>query len=231
MLYGFLAASLSTLLIGSSSETYSYYTKPHNNPGPAADVVNFSAFDQGIASKELEAGNMDMYIYSLKTPAAEALKNHMDINVYKAPASTVSIILNPAPAPAGELNPLSIKKVRQALQYAVNRKFISQEIYKGFASPMVSQVSSADFDYLTVFNLLKESKITYDLDSAINQVNDAMIAAGAELNEGYWHFDENIVNNVLDQYDWERAPDTNTTWRIGDGTAAFYNYIYYNALP
>ena len=23
------------------------------------------------------------------------------------------------------------------------------------------------------------------------------------------------------------APDTNTTWRIGDGTAAFYNYIYY----
>jgi hypothetical protein len=23
------------------------------------------------------------------------------------------------------------------------------------------------------------------------------------------------------------APDTNTTWRIGDGTAALYNYIYY----
>ncbi|MDQ7813025.1 hypothetical protein, partial [Brevundimonas sp.] len=23
------------------------------------------------------------------------------------------------------------------------------------------------------------------------------------------------------------APDTNTTWRIGDGTAAFYNYVYY----
>lgn len=21
--------------------------------------------------------------------------------------------------------------------------------------------------------------------------------------------------------------DTNTTWRIGDGTAAFYNYVYY----
>jgi hypothetical protein len=31
----------------------------------------------------------------------------------------------------------------------------------------------------------------------------------------------------LNEYDWERAPDTKTTWRIGDGTAAFYNYIYY----
>jgi hypothetical protein len=31
----------------------------------------------------------------------------------------------------------------------------------------------------------------------------------------------------LQSYDWELAPDTTTTWRIGDGTAAFYNYIYY----
>ena len=33
--------------------------------------------------------------------------------------------------------------------------------------------------------------------------------------------------HTLVQYDWERAPDTKTTWRIGDGTAAFYNYVYY----
>ena len=32
---------------------------------------------------------------------------------------------------------------------------------------------------------------------------------------------------MLASYDWELAPDTKTTWRIGDGTAAFYNYIYY----
>jgi hypothetical protein len=43
----------------------------------------------------------------------------------------------------------------------------------------------------------------------------------------YWRWDENIVNNVLEEYDWELAVDTSTTWRIGDGTAAFYNYLYY----
>lgn len=43
----------------------------------------------------------------------------------------------------------------------------------------------------------------------------------------YWRWDETIVNGILAQYDWELAPDTNTTWRIGDGTAAFYNYLYY----
>lgn len=44
----------------------------------------------------------------------------------------------------------------------------------------------------------------------------------------YWRWDEKLLEDTLDsEYDWERAPDTQTTWRIGDGTAAFYNYAYY----
>ena len=43
----------------------------------------------------------------------------------------------------------------------------------------------------------------------------------------YWPWDEQEVEKTLDTYNWERAEDTNSTWRIGDGTAAFYNYIYY----
>ena len=43
----------------------------------------------------------------------------------------------------------------------------------------------------------------------------------------YWRWDEADINKTLKLYDWEMAPDTQTTWRIGDGTAAFYNYIYY----
>lgn len=43
----------------------------------------------------------------------------------------------------------------------------------------------------------------------------------------YWRWDEKAIEDTLDTYDWERAVDTSTTWRIGDGTAAFYNYVYY----
>ncbi len=45
----------------------------------------------------------------------------------------------------------------------------------------------------------------------------------------YWRWDETTVDQTLELYDWEKAPDTQTTWRIGDGTAAFYNYVYYLA--
>lgn len=43
----------------------------------------------------------------------------------------------------------------------------------------------------------------------------------------YWRWDEKEIDHTLEKYEWEKSPDTNTTWRIGDGTAAFYNYIYY----
>jgi glutamine---fructose-6-phosphate transaminase (isomerizing) len=35
-----------------------------------------------------------------------------------------------------------------------------------------------------------------------------------------------IISLIRDEYDWEVSPDTRSTWRIGDGTAGFYNYIY-----
>ncbi len=43
----------------------------------------------------------------------------------------------------------------------------------------------------------------------------------------YWRWDEKLIEDTLETYDWEKAVDTNTTWRIGDGTAGFYNYVYY----
>jgi glucosamine--fructose-6-phosphate aminotransferase (isomerizing) len=43
----------------------------------------------------------------------------------------------------------------------------------------------------------------------------------------YLPWDEDtIVGTIRREYNWETATDTQTTWRIGDGTAAFYNYIY-----
>lgn len=36
-----------------------------------------------------------------------------------------------------------------------------------------------------------------------------------------------IVKTLIEEYNWETSPDTASTWRIGDGTAAFYNYCYY----
>lgn len=44
----------------------------------------------------------------------------------------------------------------------------------------------------------------------------------------YLKWDEKeIESTLIREYNWETSPDTPSTWRIGDGTASFYNYIYY----
>jgi hypothetical protein len=43
----------------------------------------------------------------------------------------------------------------------------------------------------------------------------------------FWEWDEKRTDEVLASYNWEFANDTPTSWRIGDATAAFYNYVYY----
>jgi glutamine---fructose-6-phosphate transaminase (isomerizing) len=44
----------------------------------------------------------------------------------------------------------------------------------------------------------------------------------------YYRWDEDEINDLIqNEYQWETAIDTKSTWRIGDGTASFYNYIYY----
>ena len=43
----------------------------------------------------------------------------------------------------------------------------------------------------------------------------------------FYRWEEEVVDNTLMQYNWEFSPDLKSSWRIGDATAAFYNYIYY----
>lgn len=44
----------------------------------------------------------------------------------------------------------------------------------------------------------------------------------------YYNWNEKELEDLIErEYQWEKAIDTNSTWRIGDGTVSFYNYIYY----
>lgn len=44
----------------------------------------------------------------------------------------------------------------------------------------------------------------------------------------YISWDQKRIEDLLiNEYHWETSKDTGETWRIGDGTAPFYNYIYY----
>ncbi len=63
---------------------------------------------------------------------------------------------------------------------------------------------------------------------------DSFLSRYLNPREDYYHFfdyyawNESEINDlIINNYNWEKAKDLKSTWRIGDGTASFYNYIYF----
>ena len=193
-----LAAILlaATLSAGASAQAPAY-EPPHQEPGPAVERIYFTQFDVDRAPLDIEAGRMDLYLFGLKTEAAQDLRGTEGIDLIDAPATSVSLLLNPAPAPEGELNPFSIPAVRRAVQYLVDREAIAQDVYRGAGQPMVTHVGPSDPDFLTVYDIDRGSGITYDPELARDLIAEAMTAKGAELLDGVWHFEGQPVRIKL----------------------------------
>lgn len=183
-----LLAAISTFaLVAHAQESAS--DSGEQRRGPASDVVRFRAFDVDRAPRDLEAGRMDLYMYNLKTAAARRLEADNRFALFQVPASTNSLLLNPAPAREGEINPFALPKVRQAMQYLVDREFIAREIYQGMAQPMITHVSPQDYDFLTVYDVQRGSGISYAPEYGRELIAEAMQEAGASLVDGTWHYE------------------------------------------
>ena len=168
------------------------YAPPHSKPGPAVDKIEFSSSGVDQAVNQVRANSVDMYVFGLKVAAAKELEGDSSVKVYRSPTSSVSLLLNPAPDPRG-LNPFSILEVRQAMNYLVDRDFITQEVYGGFAESMVGHVSISSPDYALVAEDVLNRGVHYDFDYAKAVIGSAMRAHGAEFVNGVWHYKDKPV--------------------------------------
>lgn len=65
------------------------------------------------------------------------------------------------------------------------------------------------------------------IDSATGYLSYYMIPKDFASIFDHIEWREDVIDRVLrEEYDWETSPDSATTWRVGDGTAPFYNYLY-----
>ncbi|MGH2614922.1 MAG: ABC transporter substrate-binding protein, partial [Thermomicrobiales bacterium] len=174
-------------------------------PGPAAERLIFSAFNVDQAPIEITQDKMDLYLYGLKAAGAEELTDAEGIRLIQAPASTLSLVLNPAPAREGELNPFSFRPIRQATQFLIDREFIANDIYGGRAVPMISHVSPLDYDELTVFETVTRVGIRFDPEFANALIAQQMEEAGATRDDGIWTFNGRpVVLKIIIRVEDER---------------------------
>ncbi|MEM2023731.1 MAG: ABC transporter substrate-binding protein [Candidatus Caldarchaeum sp.] len=163
------------------------YRPPHDKPGPAAETIRVRAYAEEVAPQALERGDIDLYLYNMRVSRILQLERDPNVKMVRAPSLLLSLILNPAPDPRG-LNPFSIKEVRQAFQYLVNRDYVVRELYRGLAASMTSHLTPYDYDYAVFFQQILEAGIRYDPEYANRIISNALASAGAVKRDGKWYY-------------------------------------------
>ena len=118
------------------------------------------------------------------------VKNAMDdrnLQVFRTSGAVVyTVTANPADADGQPFNPFSIREVRYALNYLVDRDGIVREVLGGSGTPLLSAIYPLHPDYPLVHRQLDELDISYDPILADRMISAALESGGATKVAGKW---------------------------------------------
>ncbi|HVX02021.1 MAG TPA: ABC transporter substrate-binding protein [Nitrososphaera sp.] len=194
-----LSAFSSTAAIFNGNTNAAYAQQQQEEKGPYVDQVTFiHREDENLALQDIKAGNLDAYYFKIPLESAVDAKNDPRLTVYDRTAGSAGLLMNPAPSKDGStLNPFSIKQVRFAMNYLIDRQFIVNEIFKGYGSPLIDPFGIYSPEYLNIIDTVESFGFNYNPGLAEKMISDAMTAAGATRDSGSgsdkWMFKGNPV--------------------------------------
>jgi peptide/nickel transport system substrate-binding protein len=90
----------------------------------------------------------------------------------------------------GELNPFSVPRIREAMNYIVDRSYIANEIMGGLAVPRYTALAPSFPEYAryadTIFGIEDEYKYNFEKGKSI--IFEEMKKLGAEYRDGKWYY-------------------------------------------
>lgn len=149
------------------------------------DSVKFIQYlDENTALEEVRNGNLDIYYYRITSDRLENQKSREGLEVFDSTGGSYSILVNPAES--SEFNPFSIKDVRFALNYLIDRKLIVNELLGGYGASMISYYSPSDPEYLTIIKQLETFNFRYNPMLAEEMISSALKEKGATKLNDQW---------------------------------------------
>jgi peptide/nickel transport system substrate-binding protein len=155
-----------------------------NRKGAYIDQVNFIHYlDENLAIQDLKAGKIDTYFFNIPPSLVSDVKNNPNLKAYESIGFNDDLLLNPAPpkspATTGDFNPFSIRQVRFAMNYLIDRDFIVNEILKGYGVPMIDPYGVYSPEYLNIIDTVQSFGFRHDPTIAEKMISDALLHAGA----------------------------------------------------
>ena len=156
--------------------------------GTFVDEIQFIQYlDENTALEEVRNGNLDMYYFRISSDRIDNVKSREGLQVFESTGGSYSILVNPAESE--QFNPFSIKDVRFALNYLVDRKLIVNELMGGYGTTMISNYGPFDPDYLYIVDALESFHFRYNPSLAEEMITTALSDVGAKKINGMWTHD------------------------------------------
>jgi peptide/nickel transport system substrate-binding protein len=171
--------------------------------GPWVDEITFQAQSDNSEVLSMLANNVtqihlsdmnDPTIYSqilknpnLATSTAYGLYFELTFNPYGS--------LSKPTFDDGSLNPFCDPKIREAMNWLIDRNYISEELLGGLAKPKLFCLTSAFPEYGKIADKLMpiEAEYSYNFDKAKQVIFEEMTTLGATYSEGKWLYNNKPV--------------------------------------
>jgi peptide/nickel transport system substrate-binding protein len=231
--------------------------EPVERTGGWFDTVIFlEEPDSDAAVTRLEVGDIDVFAYNISEPDIAQRVFDSEILVYETSYGNFNdLTFMPSTGPEfndGRLNPFYSDKIREAMNWLVDRDYIAQEITGGLARPRFVPVNYASKDSALLADTIAAISLKYahNPDRAVEVITAEMEALGATMADGKWTYngepvvltglirveDERLeigdyVSNLLEdigftvERDYKTSAEASPCWLRGDpdeGCAHFY---------
>jgi peptide/nickel transport system substrate-binding protein len=157
--------------------------------------------DDNQAVARLLAGDIDMYPSGLSSATASQAAAEADgIEIAVQYGLYYEIFFNVANCTdESALNPFTNAKIREAMNWAIDRDYVADEIYSGNAVPKFTAFSEAGVDRGNFAPEIRsmEAYYAYNLEQATEVISAEMEAMGAELVNGVWSYEGSPINLVF----------------------------------
>lgn len=160
------------------------------------DSIKFIQYlDENTALEEVRNGNLDLYYWRISSDRLENQQSREGLGIFDSTGGSNSILVNPAESE--KFNPFSIKEIRFALNYLVDRKLIVNELMGGYGSPIVSHYVPSDPEFLTIIEVLEQFNFQYNPTLVNEIVTKSLIGKGAIKNNGIWEINSKPIEITI----------------------------------
>lgn len=164
------------------------------------DEVVFTVVESASAIQQIQAGAIDIYTFGLASDKLNDIKNS-GLKYVSSYSGYYDILFNPAVfKDTTVLNPFSNRKIREAMNWLIDRDYINQEVYGGGSLPKYLPITTQLVDYTNVVDTARklEAYYAYNPEKAKEVISAEMEGMGATLNaDGKWEYQGKPVTLIF----------------------------------